>query len=204
MVSELFFRLFFLVYYLALIGIAVYFRRRGRQQGSMQTKADAESKRREGSSRLGIRRVAGIAMISAAILYVVYPGFMAALQAPIPQSVRLAGVVIGLVSLPLLVWVLDALGRQWSRNLQLQEKHQLITSGPYRMVRHPMYTIIFMAMTTVALVSSNWLMIVPAVAAMGIIYSRIPQEEAMLIEAFPQEYEAYMARTGKLLPKILR
>lgn len=204
MFNELFFRLFFLGYYLALIGIAVYFRRRGQRQGPMQTKSDATSKRREGGKRLSVRRIAGISMISAAILYVLYPGFMATLQAPIPQAVRLFGVVLGLVSLPLLVWVLDALGRQWSRNLQLQEKHQLITTGPYRLVRHPMYTIIFMAMTTVALVSSNWLMIVPAVGAMGIIYSRIPQEEAMLIEAFPQEYEAYMAQTGKLFPRRFR
>lgn len=202
MISELFFRLFFLAYYLILIGIAVYFRRRGQRRGGMRVQADAESKAREGQQRLSIRRVAGIGMITAAVLYVVYPPFMVRLQAPLPTAVRLAGVVLGLVSVPLLIWVLDALGRQWSRNLQLQEKHQLITTGPYRLVRHPMYTVIFMAMSTVAIVSSNWLMIVPAVVAMGVIYGRIPQEEAMLIEAFPDEYKQYMAQTGRLLPRL--
>ncbi|MDJ0755405.1 MAG: isoprenylcysteine carboxylmethyltransferase family protein [Ardenticatenaceae bacterium] len=204
MVNELFFRLFFLGYYLALIAIAVYFRRRGQRRGSMRTQGDAESKQREGRSRLGIRRIAGIGMITAAVLYVIYPPFMDYLHAPLPPIVRLLGVALGLTSLPLLVWVLDALGRQWSRNLQLQDEHQLITDGPYRLVRHPMYTVIFMAMSTVAIVSANWLMIVPAVVAMGVIYSRIPKEEAMLKEAFPGDYEGYMARTGRLLPRLRR
>lgn len=204
MVNELFFRLFFLGFYLALVAIAVYFRRRGQRRGSMRTQGDTESKQREGRSRLSIRRIAGIGMITAAVLYVIYPPFMDYLHAPLPQIVRLLGVALGLTSLPLLVWVLDALGRQWSRNLQLQEEHQLITDGPYRLVRHPMYTVIFMAMSTVAIVSANWLMIIPAVVAMGVIYSRIPKEEEMLKEAFPGEYEGYMAQTGRLLPRLRR
>lgn len=198
--SELPFRLIFLGYYLALIGISVYFRRRANRQG-LNAQEDTETRQREGKVRV-FRRVAGIFMVSAALLYIFYPPFMDALAAPLPLWLRWIGVGIAVVSLPLLAWVQDALGKQWSRNLQLQAEHQLITTGPYRLVRHPMYTVIFMAMSSIAIISANWLMIVPALGAMMAIYSRIGNEESMLREAFPGEYEAYMRRTGRFLPRL--
>ena len=198
--SDLTFRLIFLGYYLALIGISVYFRRRANRQG-LNAKENAETRQREGKVR-AFRRVAGIFMILAAILYIIYPPFMDVLAAPFPLWLRWIGVGIAVLSLPFLAWVQDALGKQWSRNLQLQEKHQLITTGPYKLVRHPMYMVIFAAMSRIAIISANWLMIVPSLGAISVIYSRIDNEETMLKEAFPGEYETYMQRTGRFFPKL--
>ncbi len=199
--SELTFRLIFLSYYLLLFGITRYYGKRADRAGR-RAKRDQAATEREGRGRLVIRRLAGIVMISAALLYVVYPRWMDWLAAPFPTWLRWMGVGLGVLSLPALFWVQETLGKYWSRNLQLQDHHELITMGPYRWVRHPMYVVIFTAMTTLALVSTNWLMIVPAVVAIGVIYSRIRNEEAMLVEAFPHAYPAYMKRTGKLLPKL--
>jgi protein-S-isoprenylcysteine O-methyltransferase Ste14 len=199
--EELFFRIIFLVYYLTVFVVAGYYRRTAVKQGTKRD-ATAETKAREGGSRLKVRRLAGVVMIGGALLYVLYPPFMAWLSLPIPTAVRWFGIGMAVVSLPLLAWVLQALGKQWSRNLQLQDDHELITDGPYKRVRHPMYTIIFLTMSSLAFISANLLIIIPAVVAMGAIYSRIDKEEAMLKEAFPGQYEQYMNRTGKLLPKL--
>lgn len=199
--SELTFRVIFLSYYLLLFGITRYYGKRA-DRGGRRTKRDRAATEREGRGRLVIRRLAGIVMLSAALLYVVYPRWMDRLAAPLPTWLRWVGVGLGVLSLPALCWVQETLGKYWSRNLQLQDHHELITTGPYRWVRHPMYIVIFAAMTTLALVSANWLMIVPALVAIGVIYSRIHNEEAMLVEAFPDAYPAYIRRTGKLVPKL--
>jgi protein-S-isoprenylcysteine O-methyltransferase Ste14 len=199
--SQLSFRLIFLAYYLLLFGITRYYGKRADRAGR-RTARDRAATEREGKGRMVIRRLAGIVMISAAVLYVVYPRWMDRLSAPLPTGVRWAGVGLGVVSLPALCWVQETLGKYWSRNLQLQDHHELITTGPYRWVRHPMYLVIFAAMITLGLISANWLVIVPALVAIGAIYSRIPNEEAMLIEAFPESYPSYMKRTGRLFPKL--
>jgi protein-S-isoprenylcysteine O-methyltransferase Ste14 len=199
--SELSFRWVFLAYYVLLFGITRYYGKRADRAGR-RAKRDQAATEREGKGRVIIRRLAGIVMISAALLYVLYPPWMDRLAAPIPTWLRWVGAGLGALSLPALCWIQETLGKHWSRNLQLQDHHELITTGPYRWVRHPMYDVIFAAMMTLSLVSANWLMIGPALAAIAVIYSRIGNEEAMLVEAFPHAYPAYVKRTGKLLPKL--
>jgi protein-S-isoprenylcysteine O-methyltransferase Ste14 len=163
---------------------------------------DEAAVQREGRPRCSMRRIAGIVMIGGAILYVINPSFMSALAAPLPTWLRWVGVGLAALSLPALVWVQVTLGKFWSRNLQLQQSHELITTGPYGLVRHPMYLVIFTSMLAIALISANWLVIVPALVAIGVIYSRIPQEERMMLEAFPNAYADYIASTGRLIPRV--
>ncbi|MCA9968920.1 MAG: isoprenylcysteine carboxylmethyltransferase family protein [Anaerolineales bacterium] len=201
MENELLFRFLLLLYYVCIIGINVFYGRRARQSGRTQTRADETAVRREGRGKFLLRRISGGLMILGVLLYVIYPGWMAALAAPLPLWLRWLGVALGLSTLPLLVWVQQALGRHWSRNLQLQAEHQLITTGPYARIRHPMYLVIIASFVTVALLAANWLVILPAVGAIAAVYARIQNEEQMLVDAFPEAYPAYMQRTGRLLPR---
>ena len=70
---------------------------------------------------------------------------------------RFSGVVIGFVSLGLLLVCHRSLGINWSGVVQLTKNHSMVTSGPYRHIRHPMYTSLFGSALGFALMSANWL-----------------------------------------------
>jgi protein-S-isoprenylcysteine O-methyltransferase Ste14 len=122
------------------------------------------------------------------------------LGVPLPAWIRWLGAGLAVVSLPLLVWAHGALGRHWSTNLQFEASHNLITTGPYRWVRHPMYTVLFSFFTGLGLLSANGLII--GLVAVVVIGARIPKEEAMMVAQFGDTYQTYMQRTGRLLPRL--
>jgi len=139
--------------------------------------------------------------ISALILYVIYPDWMTLFTIPLPIWLRWIGVGVAIVSLPLLAWAHHTLGQQFSPGLQLREEHALVTSGPYRWIRHPMYTAESVFMIALAVESANWLVAPPMAAGIVLLYARVGKEEAMMIERFSDEYRSYMKRTGRFLPR---
>jgi protein-S-isoprenylcysteine O-methyltransferase Ste14 len=121
----------------------------------------------------------------------------------LPAPLRWVGLLIGMASLLLFVSTHHALGRNWSGVLEIAEQHRLIESGPYKRVRHPMYTAIFGVAISNALLSANWLIAVAGIVSVTLMYlARVTDEERMLIEQFGDEYRAYMQRTGRLLPPL--
>jgi len=200
--AEPLFRAVFATYYVVTLAVAFSFRNKARQRQTRNATQRRAS--RERGAVLILRRVAGILMIAAAVSYSVGLPFVTRFTAPIPFGVRVCFVPLAIVNIPLLVIVLRALGRQWSTNLEIQPKHRLITTGPYARVRHPLYAMIFLTMFALAGIASNWLLIVPALTAATTIYLRIPEEERMMVKEFPEDYPAYMKRTGRILPPLFR
>ncbi len=107
---------------------------------------------------------------------------------------------LGFLSIPFLFWVHYVLDREWSVILKLQVDHQLITSGPYRRICHPMYTVLLVYMLSWVLVSASLSFLVYYAVSGFLIVVRIPREERMMLEKFGEEYRVYMRRTGRLLP----
>jgi protein-S-isoprenylcysteine O-methyltransferase Ste14 len=101
------------------------------------------------------------------------------------------------------------LGKNWvhaldpSKFLQ-RDREALVTSGPYRYVRNPIYLGAFTFIIALALVASNWLLLLPALVIITIIYGQIPKEELMLIDRFGDEYREYMKRTARIVPRFRR
>src|ERR1700730_7576936 len=95
------------------------------------------------------------------------------------------------------------LGTNWSITLQVREKHQLITHGVYRWVRHPMYSALLIYSLGQALAVPNWL-VGPSygVAMILLIALRVGPEERMMLEVFGKDYETYMATTKRLIPGV--
>ncbi|OYY06503.1 MAG: hypothetical protein B7Y70_16340 [Rhizobiales bacterium 35-68-8] len=94
-----------------------------------------------------------------------------------------------------------ALGRQWSVSLELRESHKLITSGVYEHVRHPMYSAFFLWALAQALLLPNLVAGFSGFVGFGILFFlRVGEEEAMMREAFGAEYDAYCARTKRVVP----
>jgi protein-S-isoprenylcysteine O-methyltransferase Ste14 len=95
------------------------------------------------------------------------------------------------------------LGTNWSVTLEIRERHQLVTHGVYRSVRHPMYSAFLLYSTGQALVVPNWLAGPSYLLAMAILFAfRVGAEEQMMLETFGNEYAAYMAKTKRLVPGV--
>ena len=136
------------------------------------------------------------------ILYLFTP-FLRFANYQLPRFVPWVGAIFMIVAL-WLFWRSHAyLGKNWSRTLEIQKGHQLVNSGVYKSVRHPMYTSIALFSLAQGLMLENWLAGWSALAAFAILYLiRVPHEERMMGEFFGQEYSDYMKQTGRLLPRI--
>lgn len=120
---------------------------------------------------------------------------------PRAAAVDAVGFVVMLAGLAFAVWARLHLGRNWSGVISVKVDHELIRSGPYAWVRHPIYAGLLLAWFGTALVNGEWRAL-PAVAlllAAFLIKSRI--EDSWMSQRFGAEYEEYRRRTGALWPR---
>jgi protein-S-isoprenylcysteine O-methyltransferase Ste14 len=122
---------------------------------------------------------------------------------PLPMGLRWSGSVITGMGIGLFGWAHQALGRNWTAVLALSEGHQLVQGGPYRHVRHPMYSAFFLIGIGFFLLSANWLVGVIYLGPLLVMYiARVSLEEKMMVERFGDSYRQYMKRTGRLWPRL--
>jgi protein-S-isoprenylcysteine O-methyltransferase Ste14 len=112
-------------------------------------------------------------------------------------------VVIACLSVGMVMAAVQTLGKEWSITARLVEGHQLATRGPYRFVRHPIYTGMFGMLLATGLAISYWFNVCAAIAVflVGTII-RVRSEEKLLREQFGPEFESYARRVPALLPGI--
>jgi protein-S-isoprenylcysteine O-methyltransferase Ste14 len=100
----------------------------------------------------------------------------------------------------LVFWSGLALGRQYSAEVTLQKDHQLITTGPYRLIRHPRYLGILFIALGLTLVFHSWIGLLFTFVAKGLILFRIHDEEKLLQEHFGKQWEDYCRKSWRLVP----
>lgn len=196
--SQTFFHSVFVIFFVLFAVIRVYFQWRARQtQGQVEYK--------EGKLNTALRALIGGIFFLGVLFYIVRPRVLAWAELPLLQWLQWLGVVLGVISLPLLVWTQQALGSNFSTTLHVRQEHTLVTSGPYLYVRHPMYTALFLSMSAILLLTRNWIVGgVPLVGLFVIVLLRIQREERAMIEKFGDAYREYMKRTGRFLPRVIR
>jgi protein-S-isoprenylcysteine O-methyltransferase Ste14 len=114
-------------------------------------------------------------------------------------GVQWTGVGLCLAGFALAFWARAHLGRNWGMPMSLRQDHELVTSGPYAYVRHPIYSGIMLAMIGSALaVGLFWLALFVLYFAYFLFSARA--EERMMLAQFPQAYPAYRRRTKMLIP----
>jgi protein-S-isoprenylcysteine O-methyltransferase Ste14 len=93
------------------------------------------------------------------------------------------------------------LGRNWSVSLDVREGHTLVTGGVYSRVRHPMYSGFWLMALAQLLMLPNWVAGPAGLVGFGILFfGRVGREEEMMLNAFGDEYRAYMQRTTRIIP----
>jgi protein-S-isoprenylcysteine O-methyltransferase Ste14 len=196
MEEELIFRLFFIAVFALVVSLSAYYRRLARKSG------DIISRRQEGTLALTLRAAMALPLSLAILLYAFLPGWMAWSTIHLPGWVRWLGAGLGVVCLPLLWWVFTNIGSNISETVLTKREHKLVTDGPYRWVRHPLYSVALLEILALSLMAGNWFMAL--LWLIGVLVFRlviIPIEEMKLIAAFDGEYERYRARTGALTPR---
>jgi protein-S-isoprenylcysteine O-methyltransferase Ste14 len=101
------------------------------------------------------------------------------------------------------VWARRHLGRNWSRAVTVKEDHELITSGPYALVRHPIYTGLLLAFFGTAVAVGEWRGLIAVALVFGSLWSKLKLEEKWMREQFGESYEAYSRRVAALVPFII-
>jgi len=165
---------------------------------------DTLKKREEGLASK-IAGMLGLVGFVAMIAYVINPDWLAWASLPLPLWIRWTGIGIALLGFALLQWAQNTLGNNWSDTPRMIKEQALITSGPYQLIRHPIYTAFILILGSTLFVSANLLL---GLAWIGMttleIASRIGYEESLMLEYFGDQYREYMSKTGRLLPQLLK
>ena len=180
---------------LVLSGLAVgaYYRRRADRHRGDITASDGPFR---------VLRLIGLVFAVGLLTYLVVPGWVIWASIAVPWELRLGGAVLSIGSLPLLVWVFQSLEGNVTPTSATRTDHELVTSGPYRWIRHPLYTFAMLFWIGICLVAANWLlMLLLATAFLGVLL-RTPLEEQRLIDEFGDDYRAYIEQTGRYWPRV--
>ena len=118
-----------------------------------------------------------------------------------PESIRWLGVVLGTIGAFSTYWVHRFLGDNFSPYLHIREEHQLVTTGPYRFARHPMYTSLYLFLLGIFLLMANWFVFLTQAGVLTVLLIfRVPREEALILEVFGDDYREYSKRVGRFCP----
>ena len=191
------FRWLILAVLLSALTVSGYHRARARLGG------ETVARRREGSLLLTLRGLMALALFGGIFAHVLRPDWMGWATFEVPWTLRWIGLVLGVLTVPSVHWVLSTLGRNVTETVLTKERHELVTGGPYRFVRHPLYTTGLLLLLALDLMAGSWLVLLAtAVAFVMLRVLVIPREAQALQTKFGARYCAYMQTTGRLVPRV--
>jgi len=193
---ETVFRLLFVLAFVAMMAIRVYYQSQVvRDSGRLEIK--------EGAPSLIAGSIAALVAIVFGAEYIVSPGFFRfAYVLAYPNWVRWLGALI-LAGGIMLLWASHHhLGRSFHSLIVAKEDQVLVETGPYRLIRHPIYSAYMMNYVGGGLLAGNLVLtIVPVTSYAVLVCLRMGKEEQVLIDKFGRRYVEYMQRTGRLIPR---
>lgn len=166
-----------------------------------QRAGDKLDRRQEGILILLTLRPAGLAAAAGLIAFLIDPASMAWSSVPLPTWARWCGVALAGSAAALLIWTFHSLGPNLTDTVVTRRVHTLVTNGPYRWVRHPLYTSTAFMVLGNSLTAANWFLLAAGALVFAMMVVRTKREEAFLVARFGDSYREYMARTGRFLPR---
>jgi protein-S-isoprenylcysteine O-methyltransferase Ste14 len=122
---------------------------------------------------------------------------------PHQLALEAAGLAVTVLGAAFAIWSRLTLGRNWSSVPQVKEEHELVVKGPYRIVRHPIYTGLILAVAGTGLALDRGIGLFMLVLVFASYWLKIRVEEKLMMETFPKEYPEYRRRVKALIPGIL-
>ena len=136
-------------------------------------------------------------------IYILFPQALIWAKVSLASWLRLVGAFMAVLALLWFFWIHRSLGNNLSVRLKIKDSQKLITDGPYRWIRHPMYSAFYLLHIAVFFLTTNWFIGVTWLAGLtAIILLRVKREEAMLLSTFGSEYRSYIENTGRFIPII--
>jgi protein-S-isoprenylcysteine O-methyltransferase Ste14 len=195
--NEYIFRILAALILFAGVGISSYFRRKADKDTGEKI-----SRKVDGSVMMTVIKIGGLFLWLTPLVYLINPNWMQWTKIGLPESIRWLGVGLGILCVFGIYWLFSSIGSGISPTSATRKEHKLVTSGPYRWVRHPLYTVGASLFIAFGMMADNWFIAALGVLAFIGMAIRTPKEEANLIEKFGDEYREYMKRTGRFFPKI--
>ena len=146
--------------------------------------------------------IAGPPLALACIAFLVQPRWLDFALVEFPPWLRIWGVPTALAGLVLFRWMFLHLGLNVTSTSLPRARATLVTSGPYRWVRHPMYTTVLILVLAVTLLTANAVVAASGLAMFALLAARSRIEERRLVERFGDAYRAYQGRTGRFLIRL--
>ena len=159
-------------------------------------------RRQEGLLILATLRPLGAAFWLGTLVWMINPRWMDWSSMQIPMAARSAGVVPLLAGAALLVWTFRSLGKNLTDTVVTRAEHTLVVHGPYRWVRHPLYSSAALMIAALSLITANWFLLVMGIVVFAVLIMRTGTEERNLVARFGDRYQQYMNRTGRFLPRV--
>ena len=190
-------RLWALVVLFGSVTISGYYRARARKlSGTID-------RRREGGLVLAARATGGLGAFGAIVLHALVPQVMGWASFDPPKWIPTVGALIGVLVIPGTYWVFSSIGRNVSETVLTKDQHALVQHGPYRWIRHPLYTVGVVLLLALGLMLTSWLVLLFALAAFVVFrFVVVPIEEGQLEAKFGESYRRYKNRTGAMLPRV--
>jgi protein-S-isoprenylcysteine O-methyltransferase Ste14 len=121
-----------------------------------------------------------------------------------PSSANLwIGALLTGIGIGFSCWARAHLGRNWSATVTVKQDHELIRSGPYALVRHPIYTGLLLALLGSAIALGQWRGMLAVLIAFAALWRKLRLEERFMSETFGDSYQRYRAHTAALIPYLL-
>ncbi len=194
MTDEMTFRLLLAVLAASGFAISIYFRHRADRAGGRVSRLN------DGRRFVALQMLWFLALLGSLLLYLVQPAWIGWARLELPLWTRWLGVGLAAAALPGFVWLLSHLGDNITPTASVRREHRLVITGPYRFIRHPLYTFGTLWWLGMSLVMSSWWVALLTVITFIALTRRTVDEEASLIERFGDDYRNYMARTPRYLP----
>ncbi|MFX0167858.1 MAG: isoprenylcysteine carboxylmethyltransferase family protein [Candidatus Hodarchaeota archaeon] len=201
MLEELLFRVLIVAMWIVFAFVRIFYRRKTARPKRPEDKLPTESREKFGWVQILIS-ISILGMLGSVIVYTLMPLWILWFPLPFPSLVRWVGVILGFSTVPFLVWIHRTLGRFYAPELAIKKEHQLITTGPYSRIRHPMYTVFILFTLSMVLVASNLFVTIFGFLLIIMFYPNSKQEEQMLLNQFGDQYRVYQRQTGRFFPRI--
>jgi protein-S-isoprenylcysteine O-methyltransferase Ste14 len=122
----------------------------------------------------------------------------------VPESAQIgeAGVALTFAGIALAIWARWHLGQNWSATVTVKEGHELIRTGPYRRIRHPIYTGMLLAFAGTALALGEYRGVLALLIAGTGFFLKARKEERYLIQEFGEPFQEHLRHTGMFFPKL--